>query len=333
MSKQICRLCGAELKQTLVDLGKTALANSYVKPEDAKRKDPAYALHARVCGDCFLVQIEDSVPPQDIFSDYAYFSSYSEGWVAHAKRYAEAAAKRLELNEDSLVVEVASNDGYLLQHFVGMGIPVLGVEPAANIAVHAEKKGVPTRVDFFGRDVARDIAEYTGKADLTAANNVLAHVPVINDFVAGFAEILKPEGVSTFEFPHLLNLMDYVQFDTIYHEHFSYLSLLAVENCLKRHGMRVFDVEQLPTHGGSLRIWACLNDASHQETAALTALRETEAERGLDKLETYEGFTARVEKVRADLLDFLTKAKASGKKIAAYGAAAKGNTLLNYSRI
>ena len=333
MTQYSCRLCGEALKQTLVDLGETALANSYVKMGDGDKVDPVYPLHARVCGNCFLVQIGDSVLPHDIFSDYAYFSSYSSSWVEHAKLYASEAQAKLKLNENSLVVEVASNDGYLLQHFVASNIPVLGVEPAANIAVIAEEKGIRTQVDFFGEQIAHTIANTIGKADLTAANNVLAHVPDMNDFVAGFAAILKPEGVSTFEFPHLMNLVEHVQFDTIYHEHFSYLSLLAVENCLNRHGMKVFDVEQLPTHGGSLRVWACLSTASHPETDGLIEIRQIEQARGLAKLSTYEGFTSRVEKVRTDLLAFIDKLKADGKSIAAYGAAAKGNTLLNYCGI
>lgn len=333
MNNQHCRLCCRRLEQTLVDLGKTARANSYVSIENSELPDPIYPLHARVCGECFLVQIEDTAAPHEIFSNYAYFSSYSMTWVEHAKTYATQARGKLGLNENSLVVEVASNDGYLLQHFVADGIPVLGVEPAANIAVVAEEKGVRTLVDFFGQTVAQHIVTSAGKADLTVANNVLAHVPDINDFVSGFTEILKDEGVSTFEFPHLLNLLDLTQFDTIYHEHFSYLSLLAVEYCLSQHQMRAFDVEQLPTHGGSLRVWCCRNLASHGETDALQRVRQLELDRGLNELSAYRGFTAKVETVRENFLNFLSTAKAEGKSVAAYGAAAKGNTLLNYCGI
>jgi len=330
MSEQNCRLCAQPLEQTLVDLGETARANSYVDVENSDHADPTYPLHVRVCGACFLVQIEDTAAPHEIFSDYAYFSSYSTTWVEHAKIYATQAQEKLGLNENSLVVEVASNDGYLLQHFVADNIPVLGVEPAANIAIVAEEKGIRTRVEFFGQTTAQDIVSSIGKADLTAANNVLAHVPDINDFMLGFATILKDEGVSTFEFPHLLNLMDRTQFDTIYHEHFSYLSLLAVEHCLSRHQMRAFDVEQLSTHGGSLRVWCCREHGSHQETEALQRLRQLEWDRGLNQLSAYHGFTAKVETVRENFLNFLSTAKAEGKSVAAYGAAAKGNTLLNY---
>lgn len=325
-----CRSCGAPLTRTFVDLGMTPLANSYIRKREDVSRERSYPLHARVCDECFLVQVDDVVPPEEIFSDYAYFSSYSPSWVAHAKRYCEGAADRFGLDASSLVVEVASNDGYLLQHFVDKGVPVLGVEPAANVAAAAEEKGVRSLVAFFEKKTAEDIVRDFGRADLTAANNVLAHVPDINDFVGGFAALLKPEGVSSFEFPHLLNLIEQVQFDTIYHEHFSYLSLHAVEICFERQGLRVFDVEKLPTHGGSLRVWACLEDASHTPTDRLAAMREEETKAGMADPATYEGFTARVERVRDGLLEFLGTAKAEGRKVAAYGAAAKGNTLLNY---
>lgn len=250
MSNLSCRFCGTNLDWDFVDLGSTPLANSYLTAQDIEEgRDARHPLHARVCPSCYLVQVDEPVSREAIFSDYAYFSSYSDSWVEHARRYADAMIARFHLTKDSLVAEIASNDGYLLQHFVAAGIPVLGIEPAANVAAEARRRGVPTEVAFFGADTARRLAERGVRADLTAANNVLAHVPRIGDFVEGFAILLKPQGVSTFEFPHLLNLIQEVQFDTIYHEHFSYLSLLAVENVLARANLRAFDVEKLPTHG------------------------------------------------------------------------------------
>ncbi|MFA5122780.1 methyltransferase domain-containing protein [Zavarzinia sp.] len=326
-----CRFCGAPLTRTFVDLGKTPLANSYVTAEDvAAGRDKSYPLHARVCDSCLLVQVDEVVPAEDIFSDYAYFSSYSPGWIEHAKRYAEAMIARFGLGPQSLVVEVASNDGYLLRHFVERGIPVLGVEPAANVAEVARAAGVPTEVVFFHRDSGRDLAARGFKADLMAANNVFAHVPDIKGFAAGFAEVLKPEGVVTFEFPHLLNLIEQVQFDTIYHEHYSYLSLVVVERVLGSVGLRVFDVEELPTHGGSLRVFACHAGAGRAQEAGVAHVRAREAAAGLDRPEGYDGFAPKVAAVKAGFLAYLREAKAAGKRIAAYGAAAKGNTFLNY---
>jgi SAM-dependent methyltransferase len=326
-----CRFCATPLTHTFVDLGKTPLANSYVTREDvAAGRDAFYSLHARVCESCLLVQVDDSVPPDAIFSDYAYFSSYSSSWVEHARKYAVAMKERFELGPQSLVVEVASNDGYLLQHFKTMNVPVLGVEPAANVAVKAEEIGIPTREAFFGEEIGAALSREGKSADLTAANNVLAHVPGTLDFVKGFAAILKPEGVSTFEFPHVLNLIREVQFDTIYHEHFFDLSLVAVEKIFDAAGLRVFDVEELPTHGGSLRVYACLKSASHAESPRVAALREKDITAGLDRLSGYEGFAPRVEAVRKGFMEFLRKAKGDGKSVAAYGAAAKGNTFLNY---
>lgn len=333
MTTPTCRACGTDLKHTLVDLGLSPLANSYVPLDHESATDKGYPLHARVCSECFLVQVDDVVPPSDIFSHYAYFSSYSSSWVEHARKYAEHATERLALTESSLVVEVASNDGYLLQHFVAKDIPVLGVEPAANVAAEAEKKGVRSLVAFFGKEMAQKIVSDFGHANLTAANNVLAHVPDINDFVAGFAEVLTDDGVATFEFPHLLNLLEKTQFDTIYHEHFSYLSLYAVEKCFVANGLKVFDVEELPTHGGSLRVWAQKASGIRQETEALKNLRGKEEAAGINTLACYEGFETKVETIRDDLLSFLKKAKAEGKTVAAYGAAAKGNTLINYCAI
>jgi SAM-dependent methyltransferase len=334
MSAPLCRFCRAPLTHTFVDLGDQPLANSYLTAEElAAGTERAFPLHARVCSNCFLVQVDDVVPADAIFdAGYAYFSSYSESWVEHARRYADAMSAQFDLGPDSLVVEVASNDGYLLQHFVAKDIPVLGVEPTANTAEAARAKGIPTEVVFFGEASGRDIAARVGRADLMAANNVLAHVPDISDFVAGFREVLKDEGVLTFEFPHLLNLIEKVQFDTIYHEHFSYLSLLAVEQVLRANGLRPFDVELLTTHGGSLRLFVCHAGSGREETDALKALRQREADAGLDRIETYAGFTPRVEAVRASFRAFLDRAKAEGKRVAAYGAAAKGNTFLNYAR-
>jgi SAM-dependent methyltransferase len=334
MSAPLCRFCRAPLTHTFVDLGDQPLANSYLTAEElAAGTERAFPLHARVCSNCFLVQVDDVVPADAIFdAGYAYFSSYSASWVEHARRYAEAMTTRFGLGPDSLVVEVASNDGYLLQHFVAKDIAVLGVEPTANTAETARAKGIPTEVVFFGEASGRDIAARVGRADLMAANNVLAHVPDISDFVAGFREVLKDEGVLTFEFPHLLNLIEKVQFDTIYHEHFSYLSLLAVEQVLRANGLRPFDVELLTTHGGSLRLFVCHAGSGREETDALKALRQREADAGLDRIETYAGFTPRVEAVRASFRAFLDRAKSEGRRVAAYGAAAKGNTFLNYAR-
>ncbi len=335
MTVPACRFCRAPLTQTFLDLGEQPLANSYLtKAQLDAGNEGFYPLHTRVCGTCFLVQADDPVAADAIFDEgYAYFSSYSESWVAHAKRYAQAMVERLGLGPQSLVIEVASNDGYLLQHFKAMGVPVLGIEPTANTAEVAVAKGVPTEVSFFNAATAKALAACGVAADLMAGNNVLAHVPDIGDFVAGFQHVLKPEGVLTFEFPHLLNLIEKVQFDTIYHEHYSYLSLLAVERVLRANGLRPFDVELLPTHGGSLRLFCAHEGSSHAETDSLRALRAREHEAGLDRLSTYDGFTARVEAVRASFLAFLDKAEAERKTVAAYGAAAKGNTFLNYCAV
>jgi len=326
-----CRFCVTPLTTTFADLGETPLANSYVDPSTAGPSDQAYPLHARVCSECLLVQVADAVPAEDIFSDYAYFSSYAQSWVEHARRYADMAVARFGLGPDSKVVEVASNDGYLLQHFVAKGIPVLGIEPAANVAEAAEARGVPTRTAFFGAELARGLRAEGISADLMAGNNVLAHVPDLNDFVAGLATLLAEDGVLTMEFPHLLRLIEDTQFDTIYHEHYSYFSLLAVERIFARHGLKLFDVEELPTHGGSLRIFAGRADGPDRgESEGLRKVRADEAAAALDRLETYGGFQVRVEAVKAGLLDFLAKASAAGEIVAAYGAAAKGNTLLNF---
>ena len=327
-----CRFCRTPLIHTFVDLGLQPLANSNLTAAQlAAGSEARYPLHARVCHACFLVQVDDAVPAEAIFDqDYAYFSSFSPSWVAHARRYAEAMTQRLNLGPESQVIEIASNDGYLLQHFVEMGVPVLGIEPAANTAEAARARGVATEVAFFNEETAKALAARGVRADLMAANNVLAHVPDISAFAAGFRQVLKPEGVLTFEFPHLLKLIELVQFDTIYHEHFSYLSLLAVEQVLRANGLRPFDVELLPTHGGSLRLFCCHADASWEETEALADLRVREAAAGLGMIDTYLDFTPRVEAVRDSFRSYLATAKAEGRRIAAYGAAAKGNTFLNY---
>lgn len=330
MTEPTCRLCAASLRHSLVDLGCTPLANSFVTAEQAASDlDQPYPLHARVCERCFLVQVDEVVPAEAIFSDYAYFSSFSSSWNDHARRYAADVTRRFGLGSDSLVAEVASNDGYLLRHFTAAGIPVLGIEPAANVAEVARGIGVRTEVAFFGTDTAPDLAARFGQADLIAANNVLAHVPDMLGFAGGFTRMLKPEGVATFEFPHLLNLLEQVQFDTIYHEHYSYLSLLVVERLLLSVGLRVFDVAQLPTHGGSLRVFACHLRAGHAQTPAVKALRAMESTAGLDRIESYQGFAERVATVLDGLRAFIATGRAAGRRLAAYGAAAKGNTLLN----
>jgi SAM-dependent methyltransferase len=314
----------------LVDLGTMPLANAFVRLEQAGRPEPVYPLRVQVCEVCYLVQVDETVPPDAIFRDYAYFSSYSASWVEHARRFVEAAIARLELGPRSLVAEVASNDGYLLQHFVAKGLPVIGIDPAVDAAAAARTRGVPTETLFFGRDTALDLRRRHGPADLIVANNVLAHVPDLNDFVAGFAVLLADRGVASFEFPHLVNLLEQVQFDTIYHEHFSYLSLHAVEVCLARHGLRVFDVETLPTHGGSLRLWTVHAGDPRPDGNGLAVVRTREKDLGIATPTPYEGFADKVGAIRDGLLAFLARARAAGRRTAAYGAAAKGNTLLNF---
>jgi SAM-dependent methyltransferase len=334
LTNPICRSCGAPLTLTLVDLGLQPLANSYVPLANARLADPVYPLHARVCEACWLVQVDDVVPAEDIFDGhYAYFSSFSDSWLKHCQAYAAKMIAELGLGPKSLVIEIASNDGYLLQYFAKVGVPVLGIEPTANTAAEAEKKGVPTRVEFFTEANAKKLAAEGKRPKLICSANVLAHVPDINDFVRGVAALLTGDAVYTVEFPHLLNLVQQVQFDTIYHEHYSYLSLIAVEKIFADAGLRVFDVEELPTHGGSLRVHACLMGATHAERAGVAKVRADEAAAGFDRAEGYQGFTQRCEGVRAGLMDFLTQAQDAGRTVAAYGAAAKGNTLLNYCGI
>ena len=329
-----CLACGAPLTRTLVDLGLQPLANSYVRPEMAGVPDKYYPLHARVCDVCLLVQVDRVVPPEEIFSeDYAYFSSYSESWLAHCRAYVQMVVGRFGLTGASKAVEIASNDGYMLQYMVAAGVPSLGIEPAAGVAEAARAKGVPTEIAFFGRETAERIAREGHSADLLASKNVLAHVPDINDFVAGVYALLKPEGVYTVEFPHLLNMIRLVQFDTIYHEHFTYLSVLAIEKIFDRHGLRIFDIEEVPTHGGSLRLFVCRREAAHPLSLNVARVRAKEIDAGLDRPEGYGDFTQRVEKVRSDLLAFLAAAAAQGRCAVGYGAAAKGNTLFNYCGI
>lgn len=331
MGQSLCRSCGAALNHTFVDLGMSPLANSYIKPEQQNCMEPFYPLHVYVCDKCLLVQLEQFSSPHDIFSDYAYFSSFSDSWLAHAKAYVDMIVGRFHLDHTSKVVEIASNDGYLLKNFVARGIPVLGVEPAANVAEVARKNGIDTRVAFFGEKTALDLKTDAWSADLIIGNNVLAHVPDLNDFVKGLKILLKPTGLITMEFPHLVQLMEYNQFDTIYHEHFSYFSFLAVEQVFARHGMRLFDVEELSTHGGSLRIYACHDqDASKPIQFRAQDLKTRETKAGFGELNHYLSFAPKVEATKRKLLSFLISARQEGKRVVGYGAPAKGNTLLNY---
>ena len=325
-----CRLCGSSVTRTFVDLGAMPLANAYLRPDELDGEEPRHPLHVLVCEACLLVQVEELVSPRVLFADYAYFSSYSDSWVEHSRRFAESAISELDLGPDSFVVEVASNDGYLLQHFISSGVPVLGIEPAENVAKVAVSRGVPTENAFFGRDAATRLVEGRRAADLVVANNVLAHVPDLNDFVAGLALAVAPDGVLSIEVPHLLRLMEETQFDTLYHEHFSYFSLLTAERALAGQGLAVFHVEQLQTHGGSLRIWAAPVGAERVPTPGLEEVRRAEERAGLDRIDTYTGFGTRVDRCRDQVLEFLSAAKAAGRTVVAYGAAAKGNTLLNY---
>jgi hypothetical protein len=333
-TKPRCRFCDAELSHTFVDLGLSPLCNSLVSPEDLQHKEFFYPLHVFVCHKCYLVQLPVHVDPVEIFQEYAYFSSYSSSWVQHARAYTDAVVPALGLDGRSLVVEIASNDGYLLQHFVSRHIPVLGVEPAANIAEEAERRGIPTIVDFFGTPLARTLASGGKQADLIVGNNVLAQVPTINDFLEGVAILLKEHGVITLEFPHLMRLVDGVQFDTIYHEHYSYFSFTTIVEIFRSHGLTVFDVDEIPTHGGSLRVYARHSaDGTRPITRRVEELQELEHTRGLRSLAYYESFGERVKETKRGLLRFLIELKQQGKSVAGYGAPGKGNTLLNYCGI
>jgi 2-polyprenyl-3-methyl-5-hydroxy-6-metoxy-1,4-benzoquinol methylase len=332
--KAVCRFCEATLTRSFVDLGMSPLSNAYLTGEQLSCMEPFYPLRAFVCDSCFLVQLEQYETPAHLFGDYAYFSSYAESWLAHARMYVDSMIGRFGLNSTSQVVEIASNDGYLLQYFQQKDVPVLGVEPAANVAAVARATGIPTIVKFFGVETARELASEGHSADLLIGNNVLAHVPDLNDFVAGFRKLLKVDGIVTLEFPHLLELVLRSEFDTIYHEHFSYFSFLTAESVLAKHGLTVFDVQQLPTHGGSLRLFARnTNDASRPVTPAVARLRELESDAGLRRVETYGRFAEQVKETKRNLLEFLIAAKRAGKSIVGYGAPAKGNTLLNYCGI
>ncbi len=334
MTTPKCRFCDSPLTESFCDLGMSPLSNAFLRAEDLDRMEPFYPLHAYVCGECFLVQLEEFESPQQIFSDYAYFSSFSDSWLQHAKTYAEQMIARFAISGNHQVVEIASNDGYLLRNFVGRGIPALGIEPAENVARVAEENGVPTWTRFFGEETARALIAGGKQADLMVANNVLAHVPNINDFVAGIKIALKPQGVVTIEFPHLLRLIQGNQFDTIYHEHFSYLSLISAETIFAHHGLTIFDAEELSTHGGSLRLYVRHDDNTMLPVhARVASVRQAEREAGLTVLGTYAGFHERFKDTKRKLLAFLIEAKAQGKRIVGYGAPAKGNTLLNYCGI
>jgi SAM-dependent methyltransferase len=330
MTPPPCRFCKQPLRDAFVDLGMSPLSNAYLSQGDLVKYEAFYPLHALLCRSCFLVQLLEYESPAELFEDYAYFSSYATSWLAHCKAYTEEMVARLGLGPQHRVVEIASNDGYLLQYFQEKKIPVLGIEPAKNVAAVAREKGIPTRTEFFGVETATQLVEERYQADLLLGNNVLAHVPDLNDFVGGMKILLKGKGTITMEFPHLLRLMRENQFDTIYHEHFSYLSLHTVRNVFKAHGLRIFDTQELSTHGGSLRIFACHEgENAKQETQRLFALLAKEEKGGLLRVETYTAFSKQVEKTKRALVKHLLEMKEAGQTVVGYGAAAKGNTLLN----
>jgi len=328
-----CRFCGAPLELTMVDLGKSPLCESFLPPDRLEAMEPFYPLHVRVCTSCWLAQLPSFVPPEEIFQEYAYFSAYSDSWVAHARRYVEMIIERLDLGSESLVVELASNDGYLLQHFLPRGIPVLGVDPAANVAAAAVARGVETVIEFFGVELAERLVRERGHADLVLGNNVLAQVPDLNGFVQGVAILLAADGTATFEFPHLARLLDGLQYDTIYHEHFSYFSLATIRAVFAAHGLQIVDVEQLPSHGGSLRIYAAHTTAERSPAPAVGDLIEREQVEGLLDPERYVRFGDEVAESKRALIDLLIDLRRAGKQIVGYGAPGKGNTLLNYCGI
>lgn len=328
-----CRHCGSHLEHTFLDLGFAPPSNAYLNQADLTKPEKYYPLKVKVCSHCWLVQTEDYAQADELFSsDYAYFSSTSSGWLAHAAKYTKSMIERFKLNANSFVMEIASNDGYLLKNFVDAGVPCLGIEPTASTAAAAEKLGIPVLREFFGEALGKQLATKQ-QADLIAGNNVYAHVPDINDFTRGLKAALKSNGTITLEFPHLMCLIEHTQFDTVYHEHFSYLSLYTVDRIFKAAGLRVWDVDQLPTHGGSLRIYGCHTEDTRDTNENVIALLAEEAQCGLKTLETYQKFQAKADKVKNDLLTFLIEQKTAGKKVAAYGAAAKGNTLLNYAGV
>ncbi len=326
----VCRSCSAPLDRVMVDLGSSPLANSYLQAADLARAELFLPLCVYVCERCWLCQLPECATPLEIFSDYAYFSSFSTSWLEHARTYVDAMVPRFGLGPHSQVIEIASNDGYLLRNFLDHGIPVLGIEPAANVAEAAQKLGIPTEVRFFGRAAARDLVARGLSADLLLGNNVLAHVPDLDDFVGGLAILLAEAGVLTMEFPHLVQMIDGNQFDTIYHEHYSYLSFVAVERVFSTHGLELFDVEELPTHGGSLRVYAQHPAAARPRTTRVTELLARERALGVETLHYYSGYAERVRATKRNLLEFLIREKRAGKSIVGYGAPAKGNTLLNY---
>ncbi|KQT04772.1 class I SAM-dependent methyltransferase [Rhizobium sp. Leaf386] len=328
-----CRICNTDLTHTFVDLGMSPPCESFVQENRKSDMECYYPLHAYVCEKCLLVQLEEHISPKSIFEEYAYFSSYSVSWVEHARIYCHRMVERFGLNEKSLVVELASNDGYLLQHFAPLGIPVLGVEPAINVAKVAQEKGITTRVEFFGTRLAETMVSERLEADLIVGNNVLAQVPDINNFVAGIKRLLKPDGVVTLEFPHIDMLIKHNQFDTIYHEHFSYFSLLTIRTLATMHGLKVFDVEEMPTHGGSLRVFFAHEDSDRRVKNSVSKLVAREIAAGLGKIETYTAFAVRAQQSKRNILRFLVQAKEAGRSICGYGAPGKGNTLLNYCGI
>ena len=328
-----CRCCDAPLKHTFVDLGMSPLCETFLTVSELDSRESYYPLHVFVCETCLLVQLNEYVCPEEIFREYAYFSGYSSSWIAHAKNYCSMITQRLNLGPESLAVELASNDGYLLQHFAPLDVPALGIEPAINVAKAAQDKGIETITEFFGEELAKQLSDKCRSADLIIGNNVLAQVPDINDFVTGIRILLKPQGVVTLEFPHLQKLVDENQFDTIYHEHFSYFSLLSIKFLAARHGLRIIDVEELPTHGGSLRVYLAHEGSAHVASREVAALLKRERELGFETIEYYAGFGAQVRRTKRKLLSLLIEAKDAGKTICGYGAPGKGNTLLNYCGI
>ncbi|GJL63051.1 MAG: methyltransferase [Nitrospirales bacterium] len=326
-----CRFCEHPLTHTFVDLGMSPLANSYIQAHQYNKMEPFYPLHVYICENCLLVQLEEFEKASNIFSDYAYFSSYSDSWLQHAQRYVDMMAERFAFGTQSQVIEIASNDGYLLQYFQAKGVPVIGIEPASNIAKVASKKGIPTIEKFFNIETARELVAQGKQADLLIGNNVLAHVPALNDFVAGIKIVLKPHGIVTMEFPYILRLIDEQQFDTIYHEHFSYFSFYTVERIFAKHGLTLFDVEEVTTHGGSLRIFGRhAEDAGFTVSENVHSLKRMEAREGLQALPKYLSFVKAVRETKCQILEFLITAKREGKTVVSYGAPAKGNTLLNF---
>ena len=328
-----CRFCDTQLELTVVDLGMSPLCESFLRADQIRQMEPFFPLHVFACERCYLVQLEAFVPPDDIFTEYAYFSAYSTAFVDHARQYVEMISKRLGLGADDLVVELASNDGYLLQHFVGTGVPILGIDPAANVAKAAEARGVPTLVDFFGRATAERLVSEGTRASLIVGNNVLAQVPDLNDFIAGVKVLLREDGTATFEFPHLLLLFDRLLYDTIYHEHFSYFSFATIAEILRAHGLATYDVEEVWTHGGSLRVYAQHDDGPHETAAAVDDMLAREAAEGLRSPARYAKFAEDVKESKRALLDLLIRLRREGKQVVGYGAPGKGNTLLNYCGI